>query len=1071
MTYSFFDNSTCTPPPATGQQVTLNSNGTVPNSSDTAALAAGSYSYEALYSGDSNYAGSTSACEPFSVGASTGGTTTISTALKNVSGNTTITDSSTVPLGTSVYDTTTLTPSASSPIPTGTVTYSFFDNATCYSTAASTQKVTLNSNGTVPNSSDTAALAAGSYAFQATYSGDTNYTGSMSTCEPFSVTGPSKPPSTVTTTVFDASTNAAWTGTESSGASAYDTSSVSGSGSATPTGTVTYSFFYSSDCTATPYNTQTVTLSSGKVPNSATTAALDEGNYAFDATYSGDSNYAGSTSACEPFSVGEQPGSKAELYVAPAPVGTDGINQCTLAMNPCATIAHALTEEATLSNGAVGSVINLSKGIFDEPTSVDEMFAALQVGNDNVTIKGASASKTIVIPQGCSALGEATIGPDAGDFAMVAFENQTSAPDGGDALNGITIEDMTLDGVSVTSCPNYTAGVLATNGDNADAFVDSDLEGGTTYGILMDDNANSNIISDTLASQPCSGTVKGPNTGLSTGWTSPADLKVTKIPKCAQSPKSGRRFTSVSIGGVSYCATVSPTSKTLVLTGPPASGGCPNYTPMGSSGGAFIPKGAVIDYNTSTVAFTQYGIACNALDEVSWDTDCAISDTTVSGSGTTYSGTPIGILVTGEAIASVSGDTVSDITDTSGNGIGIGLLPNSTEGETAGTASVGVNELNSPATGNGNTLSDDDNAIDAQACATVSATCKAATSSTAAWGINSNTVGANSEGIVVGGVETGNDLGSVTLSANKIESVLTGVGMWLSGDSEPPGADATCSTPAATFCVGGATSSLGNTIDGNGDGLDLNNGTSGIVVVNNTVDNNLMFGVLLSGANVFPELGALGGTTASSGNSFADNTWTGNGTAVAGVINGGANVIDFTGFCGRSASPCNNPSVGGSAATLGTSSADCLYLDSTIPVGFGSSTGTIQLVNKCSVSPEALGPGTLINVTGYANSQGNTVSLFVTAVVSVGTAASTVSVAPIIPGDGKAANAVAAGTTVSVTANDQPGFSTNPSSANTYGTGNSCNPTAPNTSATLTDGTGGGTPDTASGGETGYDAC
>jgi hypothetical protein len=297
------------------------------------------------------------------------------------------------------------------------------------------------------------------------------------------------------------------------------------------------------------------------------------------------------------------------------------------------------------------------------------------------------------------------------------------------------------------------------------------------------------------------------------------------------------------------------------------------------------------------------------------------------------------------------------------------------------------------------------------------------------------------------------------------------VGLWLSGDSQPPGGDPTCSTPSTTFCVGGATASLGNTISGNGIGLDLNNGTNGLIVVNNTVDDNVMFGVLLSGTNVFPELGVLGGATAASAVTFTDNTWTGNGTPVTGEINGGANVIDFTGFCGQSASPCDNPSVGGSAATLGTSSADCLYLDSTIPVGFGSSTGTIQLINKCSVSPEELGPGTLINVAGYKNSQGNAVSLFVTQAVSVGTAAATVSVAPIIPADGLAANAVSAGTSVSVTANDQPGFSANPSSANTYGMGNSCNPTAPNTSSTLTDGAGGGSPSTSSGGETGYDAC
>jgi hypothetical protein len=47
--------------------VTLNADGTVPNSNTQGPLAAGSYSFRAHYSGDSNYTGSTSGCEPFAV--------------------------------------------------------------------------------------------------------------------------------------------------------------------------------------------------------------------------------------------------------------------------------------------------------------------------------------------------------------------------------------------------------------------------------------------------------------------------------------------------------------------------------------------------------------------------------------------------------------------------------------------------------------------------------------------------------------------------------------------------------------------------------------------------------------------------------------------------------------------------------------------------------------------------------------------------------------------------------------------------------------------------------------------
>jgi len=50
--------------------------------------------------------------------------------------------------------------------------------------------------------------------------------------------------SSTSTVVFDAATNAAWAGTETTGASAYDTASVTGAANGpTPTGTVTYTFF------------------------------------------------------------------------------------------------------------------------------------------------------------------------------------------------------------------------------------------------------------------------------------------------------------------------------------------------------------------------------------------------------------------------------------------------------------------------------------------------------------------------------------------------------------------------------------------------------------------------------------------------------------------------------------------------------------------------------------------------------------------------------------------------------------------------------------------------------------
>jgi hypothetical protein len=83
-----------------------------------------------------------------------------------------------------------------------------------------------------------------------------------------------------------------------------DSVTITHSAGPTITGTVTYSFFTNGTCAAPADSTQTVTIAGGVVPNSSTHSNLAAGNYSFNASYSGDSNYAASgPSACEPFNV------------------------------------------------------------------------------------------------------------------------------------------------------------------------------------------------------------------------------------------------------------------------------------------------------------------------------------------------------------------------------------------------------------------------------------------------------------------------------------------------------------------------------------------------------------------------------------------------------------------------------------------------------------------------------------------------------------------------------------------------------------------------------------------------
>ena len=284
VTYSFFDNGTCTAPATSTDPVTLvpetAPNSTVPNSSPTAALSAGSYSYQASYGGDTNYNPTDSSCEAFTVKA----TPTVSTL---------VVKSGSEP-GSTAHDTATVT-GIGGITPTGTLTYSFFENGLCTAPATSTDLVTL-SGGLVPDSSTTAALNAGSYSYEASYSGDPNYSGpTASSCETFTV-GPATP--TVLTSVVQS-------GSETGG-TAHDTATVTGIGGITPTGTLTYSFFENGLCTAPATSTDLVTLSGGLVPDSSTTAALNAGSYSYEASYSGDPNYSGPTaSSCETFTVAQ----------------------------------------------------------------------------------------------------------------------------------------------------------------------------------------------------------------------------------------------------------------------------------------------------------------------------------------------------------------------------------------------------------------------------------------------------------------------------------------------------------------------------------------------------------------------------------------------------------------------------------------------------------------------------------------------------------------------------------------------------------------------------------------------
>jgi hypothetical protein len=183
VTYKFFDNGACSGTAVhTDSPATLGSDGGVPNSSTTSALGAGSYSDQAVYSGDSNYGLSSGSCEPFSVAKAT---PTAATVVKDAATGSAW--AGTEVAGAKAFDTASVS-GVSGFTPGGSVTYSLFGNGSCSGTPSSTEHVMLN-GGVVPDSSASSPLGAGSYSYQASYTGDASYQSKDSSCEPFAVIG------------------------------------------------------------------------------------------------------------------------------------------------------------------------------------------------------------------------------------------------------------------------------------------------------------------------------------------------------------------------------------------------------------------------------------------------------------------------------------------------------------------------------------------------------------------------------------------------------------------------------------------------------------------------------------------------------------------------------------------------------------------------------------------------------------------------------------------------------------------------------------------------------------------
>ena len=185
-------------------------------------------------------------------------------------------------VGDTVHDSASLTGATSDA--GGSVTYTVYTDSNCSQNAVDAGTVTVN-NGVVPDSNGVTFNQAGTFFWQAVYSGDANNLGASSPCTSEKlVISPNSPSMTTAQNLIP-----------------NDAATISGTTS-NAGGTVTFNLFSPSDatCSGTPALTQQVTVNGDgtyKTTNS-TFIASDTGEWRWQVIYSGDANNTGTTSAC-----------------------------------------------------------------------------------------------------------------------------------------------------------------------------------------------------------------------------------------------------------------------------------------------------------------------------------------------------------------------------------------------------------------------------------------------------------------------------------------------------------------------------------------------------------------------------------------------------------------------------------------------------------------------------------------------------------------------------------------------------------------------------------------------------
>ena len=293
VTYSYYTNNTCTANAVSVNTVTVPTSGTVPNSNAVTFNNIGTFYWQAVYSGDANNNAVSSPCT-----ATSNEQLTVNKASPTIA---TSLSSGSISVGQTAYDTSTFTGLVNS-TGTGTVAYSYYTNNTCTTGAVAVNTVTVPTSGTVPNSNAVTFNSAGTFYWQAAYSGDANNNAVSSPC-----TATSNEKLTVVKATPTLTATGPTTGAIGTLITAPNISSVLAGGTTAPavSGTITFTVFGPQATAPTTCTTGGTTVGTGTtVAGNATyhpTAGFTPtgaGNYWWYASYGGDANNNTATSTC-----------------------------------------------------------------------------------------------------------------------------------------------------------------------------------------------------------------------------------------------------------------------------------------------------------------------------------------------------------------------------------------------------------------------------------------------------------------------------------------------------------------------------------------------------------------------------------------------------------------------------------------------------------------------------------------------------------------------------------------------------------------------------------------------------